>query len=199
MKRIIITLLTLMICADFSFAQWGKKQSSIEYNHALGIGYLIALTPAGNAGLPLFSYFPRLNVVRFSSDATLSVDVPVSFTAWGNSYTGTTVYYDFAVAANFNYGLAATKNSKSKFGFYTCLGLGYYPIKYEKKNLYDPTKTTWSDNTTAIYFSAGFRFPSLKKMPQAIGLYTGVGFNDVIIFGFNVRAELGQKTDKRKY
>ena len=209
MKSNIITVALLFISFSFAQAQWGQKKSPIEFNHGLGISLTFPQIPtSGGAPLyPAFAWSPRLNVYKFSSDATISANVPITLLIPGTTYNvgGTTVavsdifYYDIGINANFNYGLMATKTSTMKIGGFAGLGFGYSPLTFNRVNYYTQQSET-SKKTMGIYAEAGFRwlgFFGKKKTPNSIRVYIIVGFNNVLILGFTLTKEFGHKGGKK--
>lgn len=210
MKKVAILILVFLhFCISLSFAQYGRKASTFEFNHGFGanITYLNAPVTDGTAVIPAVCYLPRFNVVRFSADATFSIKIPVAMFLVGtyNSMTGGSgaFYMDAALAVDFNYGMMATKASSTKVGFYVGAGVGYSPLTYTSVNYYT-NEAEKSKKTIGIYANLGIRFPALINLrgkntaPNNVGLYTIVGFNNILIAGVRIGKEFGYAGKKKK-
>lgn len=208
-KKYLFCFAFIYFCISVTFAQYNRKASTFEFNHGLGANILYFNAPVsdGQGIVPAVCWLPRFNFVRFSADATFSVKIPVVLFLVGsmNSETGGSgaFYMDAALAVDFNYGMMATKASTVKVGFYCGAGVGYSPLRYNYVDYYTNEIVT-SDKTIGIYGNIGIKFPALIKMkgrnslPNNVGFYTIVGFNNILIAGIRISKEFGYAGVKKK-
>ena len=101
-----------------------KAQFELQYIHEIGIG------AAFNdfVKYPNIQYSPRLNLYRFTSKSTLSIDARIGF-GYGTE-SGTYVQDNYPLVyvpctINFNSGACATRTTDDYIGFYVGGGYGY--------------------------------------------------------------------------
>ncbi|WNJ18522.1 hypothetical protein [Pontibacter sp. G13] len=111
-KCLFITTLILTTVSQFSFGQ-------LSFNHSAGGG--VYFTPTSTDGCILYS--PRLNVVEFADEGTISIGTHLAGFIYYESQVGGAYAYDLPIMLEVNFGHAATPYTYSDFGGFA--GVGY--------------------------------------------------------------------------
>lgn len=112
--KFFLTLSAIFICQ--------LANAQVSFSHAAGMSFFVG----GEAATPAFMYAPRLNVVEFGDEATLSVGTHLS--AWivlsSRNPSSNAYALDIPLVAELNFGHGAHPDADSDFGGFVGLGYG---------------------------------------------------------------------------
>jgi len=183
MKKPILLSFFLIIFSLNSFRQ-------ISFSHSLGLGLYVNTSTGGFAAV----YSPRLNLLNFNDNATISIGthLGVGFSGTVSSQTGSSgsLVLDAPLVIELNVGHACTTESSHAFGFYLGFGLGYNSMSYvdDEGNV--------GTSTAGLMLDGGIRTNIIKDksldlrvsyLVDASGLTSGV-------FGFGLAYTFGMET-----
>ncbi len=120
MKKLFISVLgILFFSAQHSVAQ-------VSFSHAIGAGIYAASDSTGGASGSGIVYSPRLNLLNFNDNATLSLGTHLAFGIDLNSQEGASNFvFDFPIMAELNVGHACNTDNTNAAGFYVGAGYGF--------------------------------------------------------------------------
>lgn len=119
MKLLHFNQILVTICLLFGAA--ASSNAQISFSHSAGAG----LYGGGDAGSPAIVYSPRLNILAFGDNATVSVGTHVGAWLAFNSREGaSSLAFDLPLVAELNLGNKSTKDNDSGFGGFVGAGYG---------------------------------------------------------------------------
>lgn len=152
MKKKIISMLVLG--STFFIAK--ETLGQVTFNHAVGGGIYYSNSNDGNANAWGINYSPRVNIMDFSDEASLSlgsnigIGVAGMFSKSGSGKDNYTLLLDVPALLELNLGSGSGENAEADFGGFVGVGYGFNRMNYS--NL-----LSTSVNSNGPLFTAGFR------------------------------------------
>ena len=127
---------------------WTATNAQISFSHAAGAGFY----GGGDAGSLAIVYAPRLNILAFGDNATVSLGTHAGLWFAGSSREGASALaFDFPLVAELNLGHKANKNAEGGFGGFIGAGYGISRLASESEFGID------ENNAAGIVINGGIR------------------------------------------